>query len=112
MVPALGAILEGPERWSVRPVAELTVDGVKDRKIGTLFGAIWQLDASSTCRPVGRHAKTMAAMVEESGAAGNLVHDAHIAALCIEHGVSELLTADCDFARFPQVRTVNPFTTR
>jgi len=42
--PALGAILEGPERWRVRPVGELTVDGVKNRTIGTLFGAIWQLD--------------------------------------------------------------------
>src|SRR5215475_4193825 len=42
--PALGAILEGPERWPVRPVGELTVDGVKDRTIGTLFGAIWQVD--------------------------------------------------------------------
>jgi hypothetical protein len=43
-VPALGIILEAPERWPVRPVSELTVNGVKARTIGTLFGAIWQLD--------------------------------------------------------------------
>jgi hypothetical protein len=42
--PASGVILEGPGRWSIRPVGELTVDGAKDRTIGTLFGAIWQLD--------------------------------------------------------------------
>jgi hypothetical protein len=56
-----------------------------------------------------RHTEVMAAVVEASGATGNLVHDAHIASLCIEHGVSELVTGDRDFARFPQVRTFNPF---
>ena len=56
-----------------------------------------------------RHAEVMATVVETSGATGNLVHDAHIAALCLEHGVSELVTGDRDFARFPQVRTMNPF---
>lgn len=45
-------------------------------------------------------------------AIGNLIHDAHIAALCIEHGVSELLTADPDFARFPGLALRNPFTAR
>lgn len=42
-------------------------------------------------------------------AAGNLAHDAHIAALVIEHGVRELWTTDRDFARFSGVRTRNPF---
>jgi hypothetical protein len=56
-----------------------------------------------------RHGEVMAAVVEASGASGNLVHDAHIASLCLEHGVSELVTGDRDFARFPQVRTFNPF---
>ena len=57
-----------------------------------------------------RHAEVMASVVDPSGATGNLVHDAHIAALCLEHGVSELVTGDRDFARFPQLRTFNPFT--
>lgn len=56
-----------------------------------------------------RHAEVMASVIEASGATGNLVHDAHIAALCLEHGVSELVTGDRDFARFPQIHTVNPF---
>jgi predicted nucleic acid-binding protein len=57
-----------------------------------------------------RHAEVMASVLEVSGASGNLVHDAHIASLCLEHGVSELVTGDRDFARFPQIRTFNPFT--
>lgn len=35
-------------------------------------------------------------------------HDARIAAICLEHGVSELWTADRDFSRFPILKTRNP----
>jgi len=55
------------------------------------------------------HAEIMSRIVEESGVTGNLIHDAHIAALCIEHGVSELITGDRDFARFPGLAVHNPF---
>ena len=57
-----------------------------------------------------RHAEIMGTLLGEGGASGNLVQDAHIAALCLEHGVSELLTGDRDFARFPGLRLVDPFT--
>ena len=43
------------------------------------------------------------------GARGNLAYDAHIAALLIEHGVTEFWTADRDFTRFPGLRVRNPF---
>lgn len=56
-----------------------------------------------------RHADVMTAVLEASSVAGNLVHDAHIAALCLEHGVSELLTGDRDFSRFPGLRVAHPF---
>lgn len=42
---------------------------------------------------------------------GNLIHDAHIAALAIEHGVTEIWTLDGDFARFRGVKARNPFLT-
>ncbi len=41
-------------------------------------------------------------------AAGAKVHDARIAALCQQHGVRELWSADRDFGRFPNVPVVNP----
>jgi hypothetical protein len=56
-----------------------------------------------------RHAEIMLRLVRESGAAGNLIHDAHIAALCLEHGVAELLTGDRDLARFPSLVIRDPF---
>ncbi len=37
-------------------------------------------------------------------ARGNLAFDAQIAAVCREHGIDELLTADRDFARFAALR--------
>ncbi|GMV39302.1 MAG: ribonuclease VapC31 [Myxococcales bacterium] len=43
---------------------------------------------------------------------GPMVHDARIAAICLSHGVSELWTADRDFARFPALTTRNPLVAR
>jgi uncharacterized protein len=40
--------------------------------------------------------------------AGLQVHDARIAALCLNHGVRELWTADRDFGRFPSLTVKNP----
>jgi toxin-antitoxin system PIN domain toxin len=40
--------------------------------------------------------------------AGPKVHDARIAALCLQHGVKHLWSADRDFSRFSAVTLVNP----
>ncbi len=40
---------------------------------------------------------------------GPVVHDARIAALCVAHGTETLLTADRDFALFPELSTRDPF---
>lgn len=55
-----------------------------------------------------RHGEVMNALIRDAAVTGNLIHDAHIAALCVEHGISELITGDGDFSRFP-VRVTNPF---
>jgi uncharacterized protein len=39
---------------------------------------------------------------------GPAVHDARIAALCLQHGVKTLWSADRDFARFAPLHVVNP----
>ena len=57
-----------------------------------------------------RHQEVMEEVIRISGVSGNLVHDAHIAALCLEHGVTELVTGDRDFARFPGLQVVDPFS--
>jgi predicted nucleic acid-binding protein len=40
--------------------------------------------------------------------AGPQIHDARVAALCLQHGVGEFWSADRDFGRFPDLRVVNP----
>lgn len=56
-----------------------------------------------------RHVEIMQRVTTQAGAVGNLIHDAHIAALCLEHGVTTLLTGDRDFSRFAGLRVLNPF---
>src|SRR5262249_9422201 len=56
-----------------------------------------------------RHGEILAELLRVSPVTGNLVHDAHIAALLIEHAVDEIVTADEDFRRFPRLKVVNPF---
>ena len=56
-----------------------------------------------------RHAEIVGRVLVGGNVSGNLTHDAHIAALCLEHGVSELLTGDRDFRRFPGLSVVDPF---
>ena len=56
-----------------------------------------------------RHTSLLEQVLRQSGATGNLVHDAHIAALCLEHGVSEIITADRDLTRFEGLKIINPF---
>lgn len=48
--------------------------------------------------------------MEQEPITGNLVPDAQLAALAIEHGLV-VHTADSDFARFPGLRWTNPLRT-
>ena len=57
--------------------------------------------------PTERHAEVFGALVRKYRPTGNLVTDAHLAAMAIEHG-SEIISADTDFARFTEVRWRNP----
>jgi len=57
--------------------------------------------------PTPLHAGILGRLMTSTGAAGNLVHDAHLAALAIEHGLA-VASTDADFARFPGVKWVNP----
>jgi len=59
--------------------------------------------------PTDRHSALLRELLAPLGPAGNLTTDAHLAALAIEHG-AELCSADADFARFEQLRWVNPLS--
>ena len=64
-----------------------------------------------TARLIGEridHLELLAGVAREGRVRGAAIHDARIAAICLEHGVRELWTADRDFSRFPSLKTRNP----
>jgi predicted nucleic acid-binding protein len=54
------------------------------------------------------HWKALNQLMATGRIAGGRVHDARIAAICIQHAVSELWSADRDFSRFAGLTVVNP----
>ncbi len=58
-------------------------------------------------RPTEQHWPLFRQMLTAGQALANLVTDAHLAALAIEHGCT-LASTDADFARFPKLNWVNP----
>jgi hypothetical protein len=64
-------------------------------------------DSAWVPQETARHADVLHNLLESSGATGNLVTDAYFAALAIEHGLT-VCSADADFARFPNLKWINP----
>ena len=60
--------------------------------------------------PTERHADVLSGLIQDAGPTANLVADAHMAALAMEHGL-ELCSTNTDFARFPRLRWSNPIRT-
>lgn len=54
------------------------------------------------------HWEALRKLIENGGVYGPRVHDARVAALCLQNGVRELWSADRDFKRFSNLRVVNP----
>jgi toxin-antitoxin system PIN domain toxin len=60
--------------------------------------------------PTERHSYALGELLATPGVYANLVPDAHLAALAIEHGLT-LCSTDGDFARFPGLTWFNPLLT-
>lgn len=92
-------------RISTRP-------GILPRPLTTeqATGIVQDWLAQPACRvldPTPRHPFVLADLLRHVGVGGNLVNDAHLAALAIEHR-AEIVSYDTDFARFPGVRWSAP----
>jgi len=116
---SLSALINGRETWAIPwPCAHEFLAVVTNRRAlrppSPLEHALGQLgnwlDSPNVVllQETARHWSVLAEVLRQSGALGGLVHDARIAALCVEHGVRELWTMDRDFARFPSLITFNP----
>ena len=57
--------------------------------------------------PTVRHAPLLGGLILKYRLGGNLIADAQLAALALEHGLA-LASADTDFARFTEIEWVDP----
>ena len=57
--------------------------------------------------PTTRHIDVLEGFLSDLGTAGNLVNDAHLAALAVEHG-ADIVSFDADFSRLEGVRWITP----
>ncbi len=55
-----------------------------------------------------QHWRILSNLTHKAKLQGGQFHDARIAAICIENGVSALYSADRDFGRFKSLKTINP----
>jgi len=62
-------------------------------------------------QPGPEHSRILGRLITEHNVRGNLVPDAMLAALAIEHGLT-LHSSDTDFARFSELRWTNPLDGR
>jgi toxin-antitoxin system PIN domain toxin len=62
---------------------------------------------TTVVHPSVRHTAVVRELLGPLGSAGNLVNDAHLAALAIEHG-AEVCSCDADFSRFAGLRWTDP----
>ncbi len=56
-----------------------------------------------------RHRHVLSGVIDSVRPTANLLSDAHLAALAMEHGLT-MVSADADFARFDGLRWLNPST--
>jgi uncharacterized protein len=57
--------------------------------------------------PTPRHQEVLGSLLLSHQLRGEIVSDAHLAALAIEDGLT-IVSADSDFARFTEIRWLNP----
>jgi hypothetical protein len=75
------------------------------------FAFLDVLNSGGNLRFIGEgpsHLERLRELAVPARLSGGAIHDARIAAICLEHGVHELWSADRDFVRWPQLKVVNP----
>jgi len=85
----------------------LFVDPYTIQEVIRIIDSWLQRSNVSVIEPGPRHWEILRELLANHDVKGDLVNDAHIAALAIEHDAT-LYTADRDFRRFAGLRVINP----
>ena len=122
-IERLTELAEGPATWAIPwPCLHEFLSIVTHPRIyvppSPLTRALEQVDAwlgSPTLALLAEsasHWPTLRALLVAGRVTGPRVHDGRVAALCRQHGVRELWSADRDFSRFAGLAVVNPLIGR
>jgi hypothetical protein len=79
--------------------------------LSTAMEFVEQLRGHANCVPLNpgpSHWSIFTGLCEAAGSKGNLIADAYLAAIALEHG-AEWITTDRDYARFPGLRWRQPW---
>ncbi len=77
------------------------------REAAAVVDALLRCEPAVVPHPGARHWEILSELLREARAKGNLVNDAHLAALAVENGAA-LCSFDRDFRLFPKVRLLTP----
>lgn len=115
----LTALAEGSQPWGI-PVGcvheflAIVTSPRIFRPASTYAQGLAQVDAwlaspqAQLLHSGSQHWRILSELTNKAKLQGGQFHDARIAAVCIENGVSVLWSADRDFGRFKALTTVNP----
>ena len=122
-IERLTELAEGPATWAIPwPCLHEFLSIVTHPRIyvppSPLTRALEQVDAwlgspmLALLAESATHWPTLRALLVAGRVTGPRVHDGRVAALCRQHGVRELWSADRDFSRFAGLAVVNPLIGR
>ena len=115
----LKQLAEGKQAWGI-PVSclheflSIVTNPKIFRPASSHVQALEQVDAwlaspqANILHSGAQHWRILSDLTQRAKLQGSQFHDARIAAICLENGVSALYSADRDFSRFKSLKTVNP----
>lgn len=120
---ALRRLAEGIRRWAIpwpcvhEFISIATHPSIYDppTPLPVAFEAMQVWLRCSSCRTIGEGPGYLAVLQDLALRAkthGPRIHDARIAAICLQNGVTELWSADRDLSRFRELKVVNPLVPR